>query len=86
MTIDGHYEQMIDATSFMGSGSGNMLVAFPQYGAVNLTDTIDSGSDDSVDWSDLRMRYGYQALFQKLIKRILSGQTLGRLHNTIGYI
>eukprot|EP01049_Picozoa_sp_SAG25_P028282 SAG25_NODE_15327_length_131_cov_443.656250_1_plen_23_part_10 len=23
------------------------------------------------------MRYGYQALFQKLIKRILSGQTLG---------
>jgi hypothetical protein len=67
MTIDGHYEQMIDATSFMGSGSGNMLVAFPQYGAVNLTDTIDSGSDDSVDWSDLRMRYGYQALFQKLI-------------------
>eukprot|EP01047_Picozoa_sp_COSAG01_P121828 COSAG01_NODE_50637_length_361_cov_5.377863_2_plen_38_part_01 len=32
------------------------------------------------------MRYGYQALFQKLIKRILSGQTLGLAHNTIGYI
>jgi hypothetical protein len=47
LSTSGHYEQMIDATSFMSSGSGNMLVAFPQYGAVNLTDTIDSGSDDS---------------------------------------
>jgi hypothetical protein len=34
----------------------------------------------------VRMRYGYQALFQKLIKRIVSGPTLGRLHNTNGYI
>jgi hypothetical protein len=47
LSTSGHYEQMIDATSFMSSDSGNMLVAFPQYGAVNLTDGIDSGTDDS---------------------------------------